>query len=63
MSDPAVASLSPQAAYDRKVRLARTIVIRLAWAVGFTLVVALVFGAYNMITDRPAKEMFLGPTE
>lgn len=63
MSDPVVASLSPQDVYDRKVRLARTVVIRLAWAVGFSLVVAFVFAAYNLVTDRPAKEMFLGPSE
>lgn len=62
MSGPDVVRLNPQAAYDRKVRIARTIVLWLACFVGLTLAVAAVFGAYNLATDRPAKELFLGPS-
>jgi hypothetical protein len=63
MTDPVVARLTPEAVYDRKVRLAKTIVLSLACVVAVTLVVALVFGVYNYATDRPAKELFLGPQD
>jgi hypothetical protein len=63
-SEDAVVHLTPQAAaYERKLRIARKIVYGLAAFVGLTLLVALVFGAYSFITDRPAKEIFYGPTE
>ena len=60
MTDPVVVPLSAEAIYERKVRLAKTIVLSLACVVAVTLVVAFVFGVYNYATDRPAKELFLG---
>ena len=62
MPEPVVVQLTPQAAYDRKVRLARKIVLWLAAFVGLTLVTAAVFGVYSYVTDRPAKELFTGPS-
>jgi hypothetical protein len=47
-------------AEERRVRTAKTIVLSLACFVGLSLVTALVFGVYNFVTDRPAKEMFQG---
>ena len=60
MSDPIALPITRDAIYERKLRLAKTIVLSLACFVAFTLVVALVFGVYNYTTDRPAKELFLG---
>ena len=31
--------------------------------VGLSLVTAAVFAGYSLVTDRPAKEMFLGPSD
>jgi hypothetical protein len=61
MTDPIAAPLPSDTVYERKVRLAKTLVLSLACVVAATLVVALVFGVYNFATDRPAKELFLGP--
>jgi hypothetical protein len=61
MTDPIAAPLTAEGLYERKVRLAKTIVLSLACVVAVTLVVAFVFGIYNYTTDRPAKELFLGP--
>jgi hypothetical protein len=64
MPDRAVVQLTPQAeAYDRKVRLAKKIVMWLAAFVGLSLLTAMVFGVYSYVTDRPAKELFTGPSE
>jgi hypothetical protein len=60
MSEPVAIPLTRDATYERKVRLAKTIVLSLACFVAVTMVVALVFGVYNYTTDRPAKELFLG---
>jgi hypothetical protein len=60
MSDPIAMPLTRDAAYERKLRLAKTIALSLACFVAVTMVVALVFGVYNYTTDRPAKELFLG---
>jgi hypothetical protein len=60
MSDPMAMPLTRDPVYERKLRLAKTIVLSLACFVAFTLVVAFVFGVYNYTTDRPAKELFLG---
>lgn len=62
MTDPVAVPQSGEAHYERKVRLAKTIVLSLACLVAVTLAVAFVFGVYNYATDRPAKELFLGPT-
>jgi hypothetical protein len=48
---------------ERTLRLVRRAVITLAGFVAVTLLVALVFAGYNLVTDRPAKEMFYGPVE
>ncbi|MFI5307732.1 MAG: hypothetical protein ACHQ53_10290 [Polyangiales bacterium] len=54
-------SAAPDAAQEeRRVRTAKTIVLSLACVVGLSLVTAFVFGVYNFVTDRPAKEMFQG---
>jgi hypothetical protein len=58
MNDPVVVRLTPDAVYERRVRLAKTIVLSLACVVAVTLVTAFVFGVYNYATDRPAKELF-----
>jgi hypothetical protein len=59
MTEPVAVRLTPDALYERKVRLAKTIVLWLACFVAVTLLVACVFGVYNYATDRPAKELFL----
>jgi hypothetical protein len=59
MNEP-VAIRAPDAIQERRVRIAKTIVLSLACVVGVTLVTALVFGLYNYTTDRPAKELFQG---
>ncbi|MGD8861634.1 MAG: hypothetical protein PVI30_16615 [Myxococcales bacterium] len=46
---------------ERTLRLVRRAVLTLAGFVAVTLLVALVFAGYNLVTDRPAKEMFYGP--
>jgi hypothetical protein len=46
------------AAEERRILIAKRIVLALACVVGVTMVVALVFGVYNYTTERPAKEMF-----
>jgi hypothetical protein len=43
---------------QRRVRLAKRVVLVLACVVGVTLVTAFVFAMYSYTTDRPAKEMF-----
>ena len=58
MNDPVVVRLTDDAAYERKVRRAKTIVLSLACVVAVTLVTAFVFAIYNYTTDRPAKELF-----
>jgi hypothetical protein len=45
-------------AYERKLRIVKSIVLTLAGFVVLSLVTALVFGVYNYTTDRPAKELF-----
>lgn len=47
--------------YERKVRIVKTVVLALACVVGLTLVMAVVFGVYHHVTDRPAKELFGSP--
>ncbi|MDH5670578.1 MAG: hypothetical protein OEZ06_00405 [Myxococcales bacterium] len=44
-----------------KLRRVKRAVKGLAVFVAASLVVALVFAAYSLITERPAKEIFLGP--
>jgi hypothetical protein len=58
MNEPV--AIRPSATQERRVRIAKTIVLSLACVVGVTLVTALVFGVYNYTTDRPAKELFKG---
>jgi hypothetical protein len=60
MSEPLAASLDVDAALERRIRIAKTIVLTIACIVGATLVTAFVFAMYNYTTDRPAKELFLG---
>jgi hypothetical protein len=45
-------------AEERRILIAKRIVLTLACFVGVTMVVALVFGIYNYTTERPAKELF-----
>lgn len=45
-------------AEERRILVAKRIVLALACVVGLTMTVALVFGIYNYTTDRPAKELF-----
>jgi hypothetical protein len=61
MSDRVVVPINRDALYERKVRLAKTIVLSLACIVAVTLVTAVAFGVYGYVTDRPVKELFLGP--
>jgi hypothetical protein len=49
-----------QTAEERRLRVVKTVVLSLACVVGLSLLTALVFGVVNLVTDRPAKEMFLG---
>jgi len=46
------------AAEERRIRIAKRVVLTLACIVGVTMVVALVFGVYNYTTERPAKALF-----
>jgi hypothetical protein len=45
-------------AEERRIRLAKTVVLRLAVVVALTLVTALTFAIYSYATDRPVKELF-----
>jgi len=58
MNDPVVVQLTPDPAYERKVRRAKMIVLSLACVVAMTLLTAFVFAVYSYTTDRPAKELF-----
>jgi hypothetical protein len=60
MSDPVVVPINRDALYERKVRLAKTIVLSLACVVVFTLVTAVAFAIYGYVTMRPVNELFLG---
>ena len=60
-SDPVVVPINRDALYERKVRRAKTIVLSLACVVALTLLTALVFAIYGYATERPVKELFLGP--
>ncbi len=53
-----IAVAAQSVAQERRVRIAKTVVLTLACFVGLSLLTALVFGAYNTVTDRPAKEIF-----
>jgi hypothetical protein len=57
MPDPMLHAGSDPA-YERKLRIVKSIVLTLAGVVVLSLVTALVFGVYNYTTDRPAKELF-----
>ena len=46
------------AAQERRIRIAKRIVLSLACVVAVTIAVAVVFGIYNYTTERPAKELF-----
>ena len=48
---------------DPRVEVARRIVLRIAWGVGFIFFVAALLGGYHCATDRPARELFFGPDE
>lgn len=62
MSDPVVVPIhrdeQRDELYERKVRLAKTIVLTLACFVGLSLLTAVVFGIYGYVTERPVKELF-----
>lgn len=61
MSIPSGASaVSAEAleAQERRIRIAKRIVLSLACVVAVTIAVAVVFGIYNYTTERPAKELF-----
>jgi hypothetical protein len=60
MAEPLTASAAVDEAVERRIRVAKTIVLTIAGIVAVTLVTAFVFGIYNYTTDRPAKELFLG---
>jgi hypothetical protein len=45
-------------AEERRIQLAKTIVLRLACVVALTLVTALTFAIYSYASDRPVKELF-----
>lgn len=53
----------PNPPIDPRIQVARRIVTRLAWAVGFIFFVAAVLGAYHCATDRPARELFFEPED
>jgi hypothetical protein len=57
MSESFAVDVSTEA-QERRIRIAKTIVLSIACVVGITLLTALVFGVYNYTTDRPAKELF-----
>jgi hypothetical protein len=57
MPDPMLHAGS-DTAYERKLRIVKSIVLTLAGLVALSLVTALVFGVYNYATDRPAKALF-----
>jgi hypothetical protein len=46
------------AVQERRIRIAKRIVLSLACVVAVTIAVAVVFGIYNYTTERPAKELF-----
>ena len=58
MSTPSTAPLAATTAEERRLFLVKRIVLSLACVVGLTLVVAVAFGVYHFVTDRPAKELF-----
>jgi hypothetical protein len=62
MSDPVVVPINRDSqldpVYERKVRLAKAIVLSLACLVGLSLLTAMVFGIYGYATERPVKELF-----
>ena len=58
MTEPLAVGASVNAAEERRIRIAKKIVLSLACVVGVTLVTALVFGVYNYTTDKPAKALF-----
>ena len=60
MAEPLTVSVDVDEAVERRIRVAKTIVLTIAGIVAVTLVTAFVFGVYNYATDRPAKELFLG---
>jgi hypothetical protein len=57
MSDP-LAIAPSKADEERRIRIAKTIVLCLACVVGVILATTFVFAMYNYTTDRPAKELF-----
>lgn len=58
MSIPPALRVGNDPVYERKVRIAKAIVLTLAGIVGLTLVFAIVLGVYHHVTDRPAKALF-----
>jgi hypothetical protein len=46
------------AAQERRIRLAKRVVLSLACVVAVTFAVAMVFAIYSYATERPAKELF-----
>jgi hypothetical protein len=60
MSTPSAAmnAAQQQSTEDRRVQVAKKVVLVLACIVGVTLATACVFATYSYVTDRPAKEMF-----
>lgn len=57
-SGGAGAAAAALAAQERRILIAKRIVLSLACVVAVTIAVAMVFGIYNYTTERPAKELF-----
>jgi len=57
-NDPVPLNPQVQALYERRLRIARRVVLTLASFVVLSLIVSVVFGVYNYTTDKPAKAMF-----